>query len=146
MRYVSLINGALFLLFSLSISAAELKVHITGVDEAKGGNIMVGVYESEATFLKDDGHIAEASVPVTDAKEGLITTQFDLPVGKTYAIAAYHDANGNEKLDKNFFGVPKEGYGFSNNARGTFGPPSFEKVAFQLISEKNKLVSFYLSY
>ncbi|MEK8015864.1 MAG: DUF2141 domain-containing protein [Candidatus Parabeggiatoa sp.] len=146
MRYVSLIAGGFFLLFSFSLSAAELKLHITGIDDVKGGNIMVGVYESEATFLNDDSRIAQASVPVTEAKAGLIRTQFDLQLGKRYAIAAYHDANGNEKLDKNFFGIPKEGYGFSNNARGTFGPPSFEKAAFELILEKNQFVSFYLSY
>ncbi|EDN70701.1 conserved hypothetical protein, secreted [Beggiatoa sp. PS] len=146
MRYVFSTIGALFLLFSISLSAAELTVHITGVDEAKAGNIMVGVYDSEATFLKDDARIAEASVPITDAKEGLIKVPFNLQVSKTYAVAAYHDTNGNEELDKNFFGIPKEGYGFSNNARSTFGPPSFEKAAFQLILEKNQMVSFYLSY
>jgi uncharacterized protein (DUF2141 family) len=146
MRYISSIMGALFLLFSIPLSAAELTVHITGVDEEKGGNIMVGVYESEATFLKDNGRIAEARLPITDAKEGLLKIQFNLQNGKIYAIAAYHDANGNEKLDENFFGIPKEGYGFSNNARGTFGPPSFEKAAFQLILKKNQFVSFYLSY
>ncbi|HIE03040.1 MAG TPA: DUF2141 domain-containing protein [Thiotrichaceae bacterium] len=146
MRDISLITAGLFLLLSCSLSAAELKVHITGIDDVKGGNIMVGVYESDAAFLNDDGRIAQASVPATEAKAGLIRTQFDLQVGKTYAIAAYHDTNGNEKLDENFFGIPKEGYGFSNNARGTFGPPSFEKAAFQLILEKNQFVSFYLSY
>mgnify|MGYP003572328091 CR=1 FL=1 len=146
MRYIASINGALFLLSSVSLSATELTVHITSVDEAKGGNIMVAVYDNEATFLKDDGHIAQASVPTLDAKEGIITSQFDLQVGKTYAIAAYHDANGNQELDKNFFGVPKEGYGFSNNARATFGPPSFEKAAFSFTLEENQLVTFYLSY
>ena len=143
MRYVYSITAAL--LFSVSLSAAELTVHITGIDEVKGGNIMLGVYDSEATFLKDDGRIAEALVPITEAKAGIIITQINLQSGKTYAIAAYHDANGNEKLDSNFFGVPKEGYGFSNNASGFFGPPSFEKAAFRLGIDKNQLV-FYLSY
>jgi len=145
MRYVSLISTGLFLFFSLALSATELMVHITGVDEVKGGHLMVGVYESEATFLKDDGRIAQAKLPITEAKTS-ITTQFDLQVGKTYALAAYHDANNNGKLDTNFFGIPTEGYGCSNNARGTFGPPAFEDVAFQFTLTKNKLVSFYLSY
>lgn len=52
-----------------------------------------------------------------------------LPSGQ-YAIAILHDENDDEKMNKNFFGIPKEGYGFSNNVTGTFGPPSFSKASF----------------
>jgi len=146
MSRLSYCLGALsLLLFSLPLSAAVLQVSITGVDVTSGGHIMVGVYDSEATFLKDDGRIAEAIVPVTDAKAGIITIQFELPAGNTYAIAAYHDANGNKKLDKNFFGIPQEGYGYTNNVRATFGPPSFADAAI-LLDKENKSTSFYLSY
>jgi uncharacterized protein (DUF2141 family) len=133
------------LLFSLPLFATVLQVSITGVDVASGGYIMVGVYESQATFLKADGRIAQARLPVTDAKAGIITTQFELPGGKTYAVAAYHDANSNKKLDANFFGIPQEGYGCTNNARGTLGPPSFDDAAI-LLNKDNQLTSFYLSY
>jgi uncharacterized protein (DUF2141 family) len=44
----------------------------------------------------------------------------------------YVDSNKNEKLDTNFFGIPKEQFGFSNNAKGRFGPPSFESASFEL--------------
>jgi len=47
-----------------------------------------------------------------------------------YAIAILHDENSNQKMDKNILGIPKEGYGFSNNATGTFGPPSIRKASF----------------
>jgi len=50
-----------------------------------------------------------------------------------YAIAAYHDENDNQKLDKAFTGIPTENYGFSNNARGMFGPPSLKE---QLLTVK----------
>jgi uncharacterized protein (DUF2141 family) len=146
MRYIYFNNSVIFLLFSFSLSAAELTVHVTGIDKTAGGNIMIGIFESEATFLQEEGSIIQASIPVSQAEEGLVMTKFELPLGKTYAIAAYHDANGNEKLDKNFFGMPQEGYGFSNNARSTFGPPTFEKAAFKLMLEKGQFVSFYLSY
>ena len=133
------------LVFSLPLFAAVLQVSITGIDVASGGHIMIGVYESQATFLKDDGRIAEARLSVSKAKAGIITAQFELPVGKTYAVAAYHDANDNKKLDENFFGIPQEGYGCTNNARGTFGPPSFDDAAI-LLNQENQLTSFYLSY
>lgn len=49
-----------------------------------------------------------------------------------YSFKYFHDANNNKKLDTYWFGAPKEGYGFSNNAKGYFGPPDFEKTLFQL--------------
>jgi uncharacterized protein (DUF2141 family) len=49
-----------------------------------------------------------------------------------YAFKYIHDENNNEKLDTNWLGIPKEGYGFSNNAKGPFGPPSFEKTIFAI--------------
>jgi uncharacterized protein (DUF2141 family) len=55
----------------------------------------------------------------------------NLKPGK-YAFKYFHDENNNEKLDVNWIGIPKEGYGFSNNAKGSFGPPSFEKTIFVL--------------
>jgi uncharacterized protein (DUF2141 family) len=48
------------------------------------------------------------------------------------AIQAYHDENGNRKLDTGLFGIPKEPYGFSNNARNLLGLPKFEDAAFML--------------
>jgi len=52
-----------------------------------------------------------------------------LPYG-TYAVAVVHDADGNGKLNTNLLGMPRERYGFANDARGTFGPPSFEDASF----------------
>ncbi len=53
----------------------------------------------------------------------------DVPYGN-YGIAVLHDENKNGKMDKNFVGIPQEPYGFSNNVRVTFGPPTWEKSKF----------------
>ncbi len=58
-------------------------------------------------------------------------TFHDLKPG-TYAAAILHDENQNAEMDFNWLGMPLEGYGFSNDAAGTFGPPSFEAAAFRL--------------
>jgi len=44
----------------------------------------------------------------------------------------FHDENNNALLDKNFFGIPTENYGFSQNVRGTLGAPEFEAAAFSV--------------
>ena len=58
----------------------------------------------------------------------------NLEPGK-YAFKYFHDENKNENLDLNWIGIPEEGYGFSNNASGIFGPPSFKKMIFVMIGD-----------
>ncbi|WP_346858029.1 DUF2141 domain-containing protein [uncultured Draconibacterium sp.] len=55
----------------------------------------------------------------------------DLKPGK-YAFKYFHDENNDKKLTTNFVGMPKEGFGFSNDAKGKFGPPPFDKMIFEL--------------
>jgi uncharacterized protein (DUF2141 family) len=52
-----------------------------------------------------------------------------VPYGE-YAVAAFLDMNGNGKQDRNFLGIPKEPYGFSNDARGTVGPAKWRDAKF----------------
>lgn len=68
-----------------------------------------------------------------------------LTLNKESAIAAFHDAKNNGPLDQNWFGLPTEGYGFSNDARGTVGLPDFNKATVRLTQE-NQNIRFKLSY
>ena len=47
-----------------------------------------------------------------------------------YAVSVFHDENSNGKIDRNFMGIPKEGVGASNDAKGRFGPPKFDDARF----------------
>lgn len=89
---------------------------------SNSGNVMIRISNSEGEEFK------LLSLP---ADRQPLEIQVALKAG-SYAIAAYHDANNNQKLDKSFMGVPTENYGFSNNARGTFGPPSLSDQLFAL--------------
>lgn len=53
----------------------------------------------------------------------------DVPPG-TYALVVLHDENMNGRVDYNWLGIPREGYGFSNDATGTLGAPTFKQAAF----------------
>ncbi len=100
---------------------ASITITFKNIKKAKG-QILVALRDTKGEML--DGYI----VPVT--KTGSITyTIKDVKPGK-YTIAAYHDINKDEELNTNFMGIPNEPYGFSNDARGTFGPPSFEDQTF----------------
>ena len=58
-----------------------------------------------------------------------LTIKFNNVKYGTYSVNIFHDENSNKDIDKNFIGIPKEGYGFSNNPN-FLGPPSFEKTKF----------------
>lgn len=64
-------------------------------------------------------------------QQGRAVAEIQLPEGR-HAISAFHDHDGDGKLRTGAFGIPKDAYGFSNNAKGFFGPPAFEKAAFYL--------------
>jgi len=110
------------LAISTGATAATIQVKIDGVASDKGA-VHVAVCDKE-TFLKKCNITASAP-----ARAGTVAIDVpDVPAG-TWAVLAYHDANGNKELDRNFVGMPTEGYGFSNGAKGRFGPPSFKDAA-----------------
>ena len=110
------------LLFSLPATAATIDVHVTNTAGGKG-NVNVAVCDRER-FLKQCAYTA--SVPAR-AGETVVTID-GVPAG-TWAVLAYQDANANGELDRNLIGIPSENYGFSRDARGRFGPPSFDDAA-----------------
>ena len=113
------------MLIAGAAQSATLEVVVGGIRNDRG-DIRVAVC-SEATFLKPTcehvGHVA--------AQSGEVTVRIEVPPG-TWAAQAFHDENRNGIIDRNFFGIPTEGLGFSNDARFNFGPPSFAAAAFQL--------------
>jgi len=78
------------------------------------------------------------TVPV-DSKT--VTCIFKVPEG-TYAIALYHDENDNNRCDRNFLGIPREGFGFSNNIKPYFSAPSFKACKFYV--SRNRRISISL--
>ena len=78
---------------------------------------------------ENKNQIARTKAKIVDKK--CIVTIDSLPAG-TYAVQYYHDANSNGKLDTGSFGIPEEGYGSSNDARGFMGPPDFADMIFEL--------------
>ncbi|HEV8515302.1 MAG TPA: DUF2141 domain-containing protein [Cyclobacteriaceae bacterium] len=115
-----------------------MEVIIKNVNDAEG-NVLVGLYSNETDFLKK--RFASQKIK---ASKGEVRVVFEnIPVGK-YAISVFQDSNLNGELDKNMIGIPKEGFGFSNDAMGMFGPPNFEKASFDWKGEQ--VVSLTLKY
>ncbi len=114
--------------------AATLTVTVQDV-RSEDGEIKLALYATEASF---SSFSVELASQVIEAQPGTLTATFDnLPPGD-YAVAAYHDENGNSSFDTNFLGLPTEGYGFSNDAPVVLGPPSFDDAAVEVRDDNSE--------
>ena len=113
---------------AMADAGLTLEVSVTGFKRA-GGELALALFDSEAAYEAREPAIRKAWVPVVDGRARW--TVGNLPAGE-YTVIAYHDENSNRELDFRLFGIPKEKVGISNNVRGAFGPPSFERAKFAL--------------
>lgn len=125
-----------FLPFLLSAPEVPFAVEITNVKKAKG-KLWIAIFKPEEKFGENVQPRIYKIIEVKTAANQ--TADFNLAPGK-YALAVYHDLNGNSVLDKNFFGIPKEPYGFSNDFRPKFSPPSFSDCEFEVSGPGQKIV------
>jgi uncharacterized protein (DUF2141 family) len=92
------------------------------------GDIKVGLFNSAESFTgKTKDKFGGAIIKIQNKKAQYVFS--NVPYGE-YAIKLFHDENGDDEINTNFLGIPTESYGFSNNAKALFGPPSFEKAKF----------------
>jgi uncharacterized protein (DUF2141 family) len=122
------------LLFAATMAAAtpamagDIRVVVTNLESA-GGLVSIGLHGPSDDFPSPAAMVEGRIVP---AAAGAVTVTFrDLPPGR-YAVAVFHDVDGDGALDTGALGLPAEPYGFSRNARGRFGPPDFDRAAFDL--------------
>jgi uncharacterized protein (DUF2141 family) len=100
--------------------AGALMFSLAGSPEAYGGKAPVAAQVG----LAIDGTVVEIT--------------FERLKPGTYAIKAFHDLNGDGKLNTNPFGIPIEPFAFSNDARGMMGPPGWEAAAFRIEAGANR--------
>ncbi|MEX0609914.1 MAG: DUF2141 domain-containing protein [Balneolaceae bacterium] len=101
------------------------------------GEVRIALFDSEKNYNRKDNPLHAVVLTVDDTTQSWDAE--DLPFGE-YAIAVYHDKNKNGKLDSNLLGIPKEDYGFSNDARGKFGPASWQDAHFTISSKEDSML------
>lgn len=97
-------------------------------------------YNTREGFLKSGKWAFSKAVKPEGKRQ--FTLPVELPQGE-WAVAITQDLNNNEKIDKNFIGIPTEPYAFSNNIRPTVAAPGFDECKF-LVSGPGKVVSIVL--
>lgn len=130
----------LIAMVTVGTAAAQhtLKMEIKGVTSTQG-KVSAALYTDQKSFLKFDKVFKAVSAKAVKGITTLIVE--DIPDGN-YAVAVFHDKNGNGKLDTNFLGIPTEPVAFSKAKMKTFGPPKFEECAFPIMKDTEITIPF----
>lgn len=132
-----LITCILFIIPIKSFSQHTLTVEITGLRN-NNGNLLYELFDQKQKSLE------VGTVNITNKK--CVVVFSNLKPGK-YGFNYIHDENKNKKLDTKALFIPTEGFGYSNNADGTFGPPAFKKWVFEIKEDiKLDLKITYLNF
>jgi uncharacterized protein (DUF2141 family) len=110
----------------------ELVVAVSAL-RSDQGTIRCYLYDGAEDFPESTQHIIAKAVALPSARAGTCTFSGVAP-DRDYAIVTLHDENNDNVLQKSAFGIPQEGYGFSNNAKARFSAPSFDACKFHYAS------------
>jgi len=128
---------ATMVLLALTVTtavAASLNLTVEGIQDAEG-RIAIAIFNSEAGFPDDhEKAVKHFFVPLKKPDRSVTIAINDLPSGQ-YAIALFHDNNLSGKLETNLFGIPRKGYGFSNNVNPSLRSAYFEEAVFTLLEQ-----------
>lgn len=128
MKNLFLTTGLLLLSSFLFSQTANITLRVKGIDDTKG-IMAVALFDSEEMYKSKDTYVHAEKVKVTDVE---FTYVFKDVSPGIYAIKVYHDVNEDGKLSTNWIGMPKEPFGFSNDAKGRMGPPDYEDASFEV--------------
>lgn len=121
-------TGAALAQDSTPAADGSLTVAFRGVSQPRGV-VLCAVFDSKAKYDANTPPVRTLQLP---AGEGDFSATFaGLPPGR-YGVKAFHDRDGDGKMKFNPLGMPLEPYGFSNNARAPFGPPSWKAASFEV--------------
>ncbi len=108
-------------------SGNDISVAVDGLRNNKGV-VRCGLYASAVGFRDPGKEMKGVAAAISGGKATCVFN--DLPPG-SYAVAVFHAENNETQLETGMFGKPKQGYGFSRDAKSGFGPPSFDAAAYK---------------
>lgn len=133
----------IFLISFSEEKGRQLTVNIEGLRNNKG-QLLITIYNSKEGFpMNPDKALLKKELKITDKKDVKIILK-DFDYGE-YALSLFHDEDLNKKMSFNFIGIPKEGYGVSNNLKNKFSPPKYEEAKF-VFNIENTEINISMNY
>lgn len=134
----------LILLFnSLTATSQNIEVLITGIRSDKG-QIVIGIFKNNETFQAEKPFLSKKFEKKTISK-GEMTITFNLDAG-IYGLTLLDDEDHDNLMKYNFFGMPEEGFGFSNYYFTGFVKPSFDTFKFEVKNNQKKKITIKVRY
>ena len=133
------------LLLPLFLNSSVLaEILIINVESASNNGLaLIGIYDKEENFgkakvnkkLNTEKILTGAATEISNNKAQI---KLDVPFG-SYVVSGFQDFDGNGVISGNFLGIPKEPFGFSNDAKGKFGPPKWQDAVFVFNKSNQKI-------
>jgi uncharacterized protein (DUF2141 family) len=132
MKMTAMAAVAVFGMTAVPVLGSNLEITV-GTIRSDSGKVLAALHtEAGAEMFPDpQGAVWAQWVKATPGEQRFVFA--GLPAGR-FAVAVFHDENDNGELDTNLLGLPKEGYGFSRNATGSFGPARFADAAVEVLA------------
>jgi uncharacterized protein (DUF2141 family) len=145
MTMKTLVIAILFLLIlpAAVLDAQNVEVTITGIRNSKG-QMGIGVFRDNESFRKEKAYL-ELAFDKKEVSNGEMKIRFTLPPG-TYGIALLDDENGDDVMEYNFLGMPKEGFGFSDYYHTGLTMPKFDAFRFDVVEGQKKSINIRIRY
>jgi uncharacterized protein (DUF2141 family) len=148
MRTFKCVSPLVFCVLATHALAAEptdktLRVEVAQVRNASG-DVGCFLFNSADGFPEVHAKAYQEIHAAIDANRAVCEFK-NIPFG-TYALVVMHDENKNGKLDKNFMGIPKEGYAASNNERPAFSAPRFKEASFVVSADSPTTIKLQMGY
>lgn len=133
----------LLLLPATTLRAQTVNVRIEGIRNEKG-RIVIGVFKDSDSYLKEEPFVNKIfeKKSVTD---GGLSGSFSLEPG-VYGLCLLDDENGNGKMEYNFLGLPKEGFGFSDYYHSGIKKPKFDSFSFTIKKDETRNITIRIRY
>lgn len=125
------------LLLDKGPQSGDLEVRVEGIEHMEG-SMRFALFGSPEGFPSDHG-LAERIETMAITDSVMVWSVSEVPTG-LWAVAVLHDEDGNGEMGTGWMGRPSEGWGASNDARGSFGPPSFEDASFEMPASGTSIV------
>ena len=121
----------------------QLAVEISGLNQPEG-QVCLNLFNSSSGFPSNRDEALQTLCIATAEGAPVLATFENLTPG-SYAVSAFHDANGDNEFNRNFVGMPAEGFGFSRNPEARTGPPEFGD-AVVLVAGAETRIEIALNY
>ncbi|MEP1386116.1 MAG: DUF2141 domain-containing protein [Paraglaciecola sp.] len=119
-----------------SFASADIEFHIQGVKQGEG-RLLVQLFKGKENYTKDNALVGTS----VQANSKTVVVKFNNIEQGEYALRFFHDENNNGQMETNLFGMPSEGYGFSNDAKPDFGPVSYSQIALTVSAQDSTVIN-----